>query len=386
MKVVVPRERAEGETRVAATPRTVKRMVRGGLAVHVESSAGTASGISDEEFVEAGASIESDPATLYAGAEIVLGVRAPDPEMLVHLPRGAFLVSTLDPLIEHDLVGRLAEAGLTTFSLDLVPRIARAQSMDVLSSMSTLAGYQAVLLSAMHLPGIMAYLTTAAGTLKPAKVLVLGAGVAGLQAIAMARRMGALVWGYDIRPVVREQVESLGAEFLDLDSSSEDAEDAGGYAKAQSTDEAQRQQQAMTEHLKDMDVVITTALIPGRPAPVLLTTAMVEQMKAGSVVVDLAAERGGNCELTRADEYFVTPQGVTILGPLNIACTLPSHASLMYANNVVNFLLHICRDATIDVETDDEITIGTLVTHGGQVVHERVLQSMDAAGPGTSSR
>jgi NAD(P) transhydrogenase subunit alpha len=244
--------------------------------------------------------------------------------------------------------------------------------------MSTLTGYQAVLLAAMALPGIMPYLTTAAGTLHPSKVLVLGAGVAGLQAIATARRLGALVWGYDIRPVVKEQVESLGAEFLELIDTSDAAEDAGGYAKEQSQDQAAEQQRAMTAHLAEMDAVITTALIPGRPAPILLTTEMVEAMKPGSVIVDLAAERGGNCELTRPGENFTSDGGVTILGPLDLHCSVPAHASLMYANNVANFLLHVCRDGRIDVESEDEVVRGTLVTSGGRVVHERVLEVLGA--------
>jgi len=378
MKVVVPRELAPGETRVAATPRTVKRMDRAGLMVHVESGAGDASGITDAEFTEAGATVIEDRAALFAGSEIILCVKPPGSETVSQIPSGAVLIAVLDPLIEHEVVTQLADRGVSAFSLDMVPRIARAQSMDVLSSMSTLTGYQAVLLAAMALPGVMPYLTTAAGTLHPAKVLVLGAGVAGLQAIATARRLGALVWGYDIRPVVKEQVESLGAEFLELIDTSEAAEDAGGYAREQSQDQAAEQQRAMTTHLSQMDAVITTALIPGRDAPILLTTEMVEAMKPGSVIVDLAAERGGNCELTRPGENFTSDGGVTILGPLDLHCSVPAHASLMYANNVVNFLLHVCRDGRIDVESDDEVVRGTLVTSGGQVVHERVLEVLGA--------
>ena len=378
MKVVVPRELAAGETRVAATPRTVKRMDRAGLEVHVEAGAGQASGITDSEFAEAGATLIEDRAALFAGSEIILCVKPPDPETITQMPSGAFLIAVLDPLIEHEVVTQLADRGVSAFSLDMVPRIARAQSMDVLSSMSTLTGYQAVLLAAMALPGVMPYLTTAAGTLHPSKVLVLGAGVAGLQAIATARRLGALVWGYDIRPVVKEQVESLGAEFLELIDTSDAAEDAGGYAKEQSQDQAAEQQRAMTAHLAEMDAVITTALIPGRPAPILLTTEMVEAMKPGSVIVDLAAERGGNCELTRPGENFTSDGGVTILGPLDLHCSVPAHASLMYANNVANFLLHVCRDGRIDVESEDEVVRGTLVTSGGRVVHERVLEVLEA--------
>ncbi len=374
MKVVVPRELAAGETRVAATPRTVKRMDRAGLAVHVESGAGAASGITDKEFSESGATIVEDRAALLSGSEIVLAVKPPDAATLEQIPSGAVLVATLDPLIEHELVKQLAGHGVSAFSLDMVPRIARAQSMDVLSSMSTLSGYQAVLLASMALPGIMPYLTTAAGTLHPSKVLVLGAGVAGLQAIATARRLGALVWGYDIRPAVKEQVESLGAEFLELIDMSADAEDAGGYAREQSQDQAARQQQAMTAHLAQMDAVITTALIPGRPAPILLTAEMVSAMKPGSVIVDLAAERGGNCELTRPGGSFTSDSGVTILGPLDLPCSVPAHASLMYANNVANFLLYVCRDGRIDVESDDEVVVGTLVTSGGRVVHDRIRE------------
>tara|TARA_B110000014_G_C20117586_1_gene590777 strand:- start:1760 stop:2905 length:1146 start_codon:yes stop_codon:yes gene_type:complete len=380
MKVVVPRELAAGETRVAATPRTVKRMDRAGLSVQVESGAGVGSGITDTEFRESGAEIVGDRAALFSGAEIVLSVNPPDAETVDQIPAGAVLVATLNPMIEKDLVLRLANQGVSAFSLDMVPRIARAQSMDVLSSMSTLSGYQAVLLASMAMPGIMPYLTTAAGTLHPAKVLVLGAGVAGLQAIATARRLGALVWGYDIRPVVKEQVESLGAEFLELIDTTTEAEDAGGYAREQSEDQAARQQQAMTAHLAQMDVVITTALIPGRPAPTLLTSEMVSAMKSGSVIVDLAAERGGNCELTRPGQNFTSDHGVTILGPLDIPRSVPAHASLMYANNVANFLLHVCRDGQIDVESDDEVAVGTLVTSGGRVVHERIIEVLEIPG------
>jgi len=378
MKVVVPRELAAGETRVAATPRTVKRMDRAGLVVHIESGAGTASGITDLEFREAGATIVADRADLLSGSEIVLCVRPPDSETIDQIPTAAVLIAVLDPMIEHAVVDQLAARSISAFSLDMVPRIARAQSMNVLSSMSTLTGYQAVLLAAMALPGVMPYLTTAAGTLHPSQVLVLGAGVAGLQAIATARRLGALVWGYDIRPVVKEQVESLGAKFLELIDTSGASEDAGGYAKEQGQDRAARQQQAMTEHLAQMDAVITTALIPGRPAPILLTTEMVQAMKPGSVIVDLAAERGGNCELTKPGENFTSDSGVTILGPLHLHCTVPAHASLMYANNVANFLLHMCRDGQIDVESEDEVVCGTLVTRGGEVVHERVLAAREA--------
>ena len=380
MKVVVPRELAAGETRVAATPRTVKRMDRAGLSVQVESGAGVGSGITDTEFRESGAEIVGDRVALFSGAEIVLSVNPPDAETVDQIPAGAVLVATLNPMIEKDLVLRLANQGVSAFSLDMVPRIARAQSMDVLSSMSTLSGYQAVLLASMAMPGIMPYLTTAAGTLHPAKVLVLGAGVAGLQAIATARRLGALVWGYDIRPVVKEQVESLGAEFLELIDTTTEAEDAGGYAREQSEDQAARQQQAMTAHLAQMDAVITTALIPGRPAPTLLTSEMVSAMKSGSVIVDLAAERGGNCELTRPGQNFTSDHGVTILGPLDIPRSVPAHASLMYANNVANFLLHVCRDGQIDVESDDEVAVGTLVTSGGRVVHERIIEVLEIPG------
>tara|TARA_B100000029_G_scaffold28884_2_gene27893 strand:- start:67 stop:1215 length:1149 start_codon:yes stop_codon:yes gene_type:complete len=373
-RVIVPTELADVETRVAATPRTVKRMARAGLDVHVQSGAGAASGIEDDEFTEAGAAVVDDRGELFGGAEIVLSVREPGPETIERIPAGAVLISVLNPLIEHGLVNELASREISSFSLDLMPRITRAQSMDVLSAMSTLSGYQSVLLAAMTLPGIMPYLTTAAGTLHPAKVLVLGAGVAGLQAIATARRLGALVWGYDIRPVVKEQVESLGAEFLDVMDTSDDAEDAGGYAREQSEDQAEQQQQAMISHLAKMDAVITTALIPGRPAPVLLTADMVAAMRPGSVIVDLAAERGGNCELTRPGENFTSDSGVSILGPLDLPCTVPAHASLMYANNVANFLLHVCHDGRIDLESDDEVVVGTLVTHGGHVVHERVRE------------
>ena len=370
MKVVVPRELAEGETRVAATPRTVKRMDRAGLEVHVEAGAGQASGITDSEFTEAGATLIEDRATLFAGSEIILCVKPPDPETITQMPSGAFLIAVLDPLIEHEVVTQLADRGVSAFSLDMVPRIARAQSMDVLSSMSTLTGYQAVLLAAMALPGVMPYLTTAAGTLHPSKVLVLGAGVAGLQAIATARRLGALVWGYDIRPVVKEQVESLGAEFLELIDTSDAAEDAGGYAKEQSQDQAAEQQRAMTAHLAEMDAVITTALIPGRPAPILLTTEMVEAMKPGSVIVDLAVENGGNCALSEMGKV-VEVNGVKIIGHANFPARLAVDASSLYARNLFNFLSpHIDGETGgLSLDFEDETVSGVCLTRDGAVIH-----------------
>ena len=286
------------------------------------------------------------------------------------------LICILQPLTNHDVVRQLADKRITSFSLDLLPRIARAQAMDVLSSMSTLAGYKAVLLAANALKTVLPMLTTAAGTLYPAKALILGAGVAGLQAIATARRLGAVVKAFDVRPVVKEQVESLGAEFIELGVSQDDAEDAGGYAKEQAEDTQRRTLELIAEHARESDIVITTALIPGKKAPILITEDMIKQMKSGSVVVDLAAEAGGNCELSELDQSVVK-HDVTLIGYANLPSTLPSHASLMYANNVSNFLLHLHKDGQIAVNLEDEITKGTLITYQGEVVHDFVKGVLD---------
>ncbi|MAV34538.1 MAG: NAD(P)(+) transhydrogenase (Re/Si-specific) subunit alpha [Planctomycetaceae bacterium] len=377
MKVAVPKEIVANERRVAATPRTVAKMVKLGITVSVQAGAGTESSIADSEYEEVGASIESNLEPLLGAADVVVKVQPPlqhesaGKHELELLKPDTSLICILQPLTNHDVVRQLADKRITSFSLDLLPRIARAQAMDVLSSMSTLAGYKAVLLAANALKTVLPMLTTAAGTLYPAKALILGAGVAGLQAIATARRLGAVVKAFDVRPVVKEQVESLGAEFIELGVSQDDAEDAGGYAKEQAEDTQRRTLELIAEHARESDIVITTALIPGKKAPILITEDMIKQMKSGSVVVDLAAEAGGNCELSELDQSVVK-HDVTLIGYANLPSTLPSHASLMYANNVSNFLLHLHKDGQIAVNLEDEITKGTLITHQGEVVHDFV--------------
>ena len=383
MKVAVPKEIAPAERRVAATPRTVTKIVKAGIDVSVESGAGLQSSISDDDYRQAGAQIESDAESLLREADVVLKVQAPAANESTGkhefdlIEQGTTLIGVFQPLTNHELVKQLADRRITGFSLDLLPRIARAQAMDVLSAMSTLAGYKSVLLAANSLRSVLPMLTTAAGTLYPANTLILGAGVAGLQAIATARRLGAVVRVFDVRPVVKEQVESLGAEFIDIEVAQEAAEDAGGYAKEQSADVHQKEQELIAQHVKESDIVITTALIPGKPAPVLITEDMVKQMKAGSVIVDLAVEQGGNCELSEPGKDVVK-HGVTMIGQLNLPSTLPVHASLMYANNLANFLLHVYDDQQISVNLDDEITKGTLVTHNGEIVHQQVADAMQA--------
>jgi H+-translocating NAD(P) transhydrogenase subunit alpha len=357
----------------------VPLLVKAGLEVGVQAGAGTAAGFPDREFAEKGATIVPAREDLVGAADILVQVRglgaAPGTEAdLAWIKPGQIIVAMQEPLTSGPAMRRLAERGATVFALELVPRITRAQSMDVLSSMATIAGYKAVLLGAAALPRIMPMLMTAAGTLAPARVFVIGAGVAGLQAIATARRLGARVEAYDVRPAVKEQINSLGAKFVELPIETADAEDRGGYAKAQDESFYRRQRELLSRVVAASDIVITTAAIPGKPAPVLLTAEMVRGMAPGSVVVDLAAERGGNCELTRADETVVEGS-VTILGPTNLAATVPHHASQMYAKNVTTFLQHLVKDGQVTIDTSDEITSETLVAHKGEVVHPRVRES-----------
>ncbi|OFW11465.1 MAG: NAD(P) transhydrogenase subunit alpha [Acidobacteria bacterium RIFCSPLOWO2_02_FULL_67_36] len=376
MKVGIPKEICPGETRVAVIPATVTSLVKSGLEVAVEQSAGTAAGFTDEAYRTHGATVVSR-ADVFRTSDILLQVRATpgDPGLL---RQGQAVIGFADPLGAPGAVRALASSGASLFSMELMPRITRAQSMDALSSMATIAGYKGVLLAANALPRMFPMLMTAAGTISPARVFVVGAGVAGLQAISAARRLGAKVEAYDVRPAVKEQVLSLGAKFVELALEAADAEDKGGYAKAQDESFYERQREMMMKVVAAHDVVITTALIPGRRAPILVTTAMVEAMAPGSVVVDLAAERGGNCELTRPDETVVH-QGVTVLGPSNPPALVPYHASQMYSKNITTFLAHLLgRDgaaqATLPINTDDEITRETLLTRGGQVVHPRLQE------------
>jgi NAD(P) transhydrogenase subunit alpha len=377
MKVAVPKETVPGERRVALTPDATAALVKGRLEVLVQAGAGEGAFHADAAFEQAGACIVPDAGTLYGQADAVLKVQKPAIDEVDQLRENAVLVSFLQALSSPDLVQRLAGRRITSFGMEQVPRISRAQKMDALSSQANIAGYKAVLIAAESLAKFFPMLMTAAGTVFAARILVIGAGVAGLQAIATARRLGAQVWGYDVRPVVKEQVESLGAKFLEFDLGIADAEDTGGYAKALSADAARRQQDMLAERTKDFDVVITTALVPGRPAPRLVTKETVVGMRPGSVIVDLAAEAGGNCELTRPDEVVVE-RGVTIHGPTNLPATMPVHASQLYARNVTELLSELVENGALALDFDDEVVKGTCVTHAGEVVHEAVKAALAA--------
>ncbi len=375
MRVGIPCETWPGETRVAVIPAAVPGLIKAGLAVAVEPGAGSAAGFTDDAYAAQGAALVSRT-DLFRTSDIVLQVRAVPAEPS-RLHAGQVVIGFADPLGAPEAVRALAPAGISLFSMELMPRITRAQSMDALSSMATVAGYKAVLLAANALPRMFPMLMTAAGTVSPARVFVVGAGVAGLQAISTARRLGAKVEAYDVRPAVKEQVQSLGAKFVELPLDAADSEDKGGYAKAQDEAFYRRQREMMLKVVAAHDVVITTALIPGKPAPILLTAEMVEAMPPGSVVVDLAAERGGNCELTRPDETVVH-RAVTILGPSNPPALVPYHASQMYSKNITTFLLHLlgkdgASQPALPINPDDEITRETLLTRGGAVVHARLV-------------
>ena len=378
MIIGVTKETVAGERRVALVPDAVKKLVGDDLEVVIQAGAGEAAGFPDAMYTEKGATLESDAAAVLGRADVALGVQPPSPEALGALRRGAIWVGFLKPLDELELAKSLAEKGITSFSMELMPRITRAQSMDALSSQSTISGYRAVLLASLHLPKIFPMLVTAAGTLSPARVLVIGAGVAGLQAIGTARRLGAVVEAYDTRPAVKEQVESLGARFVELELDTGDAEDAGGYARAQSEEFYQQQREQLGKKVAASDVVITTALVPGQQAPLLITEEAVRAMKPGSVVVDLAAEKGGNCALTQADEDVVV-DGVTILGHTNLPAEIPAHASQMYAKNLVTFLEHLVSEGKIELDLEDEITKGALLTHEGQITNEMVKARAEGA-------
>ncbi|HSP96829.1 MAG TPA: Re/Si-specific NAD(P)(+) transhydrogenase subunit alpha [Candidatus Dormibacteraeota bacterium] len=382
MKIAVPRERVAGERRVALTPEAAAALVKTGLGVVVERGAGEGASFSDEAYTTAGASIAPDASTLYGQADVVLKVQRPveyDGRHEVDLLReGSVLIALLDALTQPDLVRRLAARRITAFGMEGVPRISRAQKMDALSSQANIAGYRAALIAAQTLPKFFPMLMTAAGTVFAARVLVIGAGVAGLQAIATARRLGAQVWGYDVRPVVKEQVESLGAKFLAFDLGVADAEDKGGYAKALSADASRKQQEMLAEKTKDFDAVITTALVPGKAAPRLITKETVAAMRPGSVIVDLAAESGGNCELSKPDEVVVV-HGVTIHGPTNLPATMPVHASQLYARNVTELLNTFVKNGELAIDLADEVIAGACVTHAGEVVSEAVKATLPGA-------
>ncbi len=375
MKVGVPKEIVVGENRVALVPDAVGLLRKAGPQILFESGAGEGAFFPDRAYEAAGATIVSDPVALFTEADVVLKVQTPvlNPVLGKHevelMREGAVLISFLQPLSHPDLVNRLVERKITSFSMDLIPRIARAQKMDALSSQSTVAGYKAVLAAASSLGKFFPMLVTAAGTIPPAKVLVLGAGVAGLQAIATARRLGAMVQAYDIRPAVKEQVESLGGTFIELDLGGEKTEDVSGYAEELTAESQEREKVLLRRHVPEADIVITTALIPGKRAPVLITAEMVQDMKAGSVIVDLAAEAGGNCELTEPDSV-VTRYGVTIHGSLNVPSTMPVHASQMYSKNISSFLLQLVRNGKLELDFNDPVINDTSITHEGRVRHQ----------------
>jgi NAD(P) transhydrogenase subunit alpha len=378
--VGIPRETFPGERRVALTPKACDALKKSKVEIVIEYSAGLEAGFTDEDYARRGVQVASR-AEVYAAAGIVVQARAPGANPvhgrsdLPYFRPGQLLIGFGDPLTSTRECADLAEAGVSFFAMELVPRITRAQAMDALSSMASIAGYEAVLIGAAALPKMFPMMMTAAGTIKPAKVLVLGAGVAGLQAIATARRLGAVVSAYDLRSAVKEQIESLGAKFVVLDLDTAAAEGQGGYAKAMDEAFYRRQRELLTHVLKEQDVVITTAAVPGRKAPILVTTEMAEAMAPGSVIVDIAAERGGNCELTRLGEA-VSHRGVTIIGPENLPSRAPFHASQMYATNVVNLLKLMLKDGKVNIDLEDEIIRETLVTHEGKVVNPRVASML----------
>jgi len=372
MKVGVPKEILADERRVALTPDAVTKLVKAGMEVLVESGAGDAAFLPDDMYQKNGGTIVSDAATLFRESNIILKIQRPvlnevtGKEELDMMTEGSALIAFLQPLVNHELVQSLAQKKITSFSMDAVPRIARAQSMDALSSMSSIAGYKAVLIGANTLGKYLPMMMTAAATIPPARTLILGAGVAGLQAIATARRLGAVVEAYDVRPVVKEQVQSLGATFVEFEESTEEAEDKGGYARELSEDTQQRGRELIHKHIEGADIVITTALIPGRPAPLLVTEEMVRSMRAGSVIVDIAAEMGGNCELCEPGQNVVK-HGVTICGPLNLAGTLPMQASQLYSRNISNLLFLMVQEGELKLDFEDTIINGCCITHQGEV-------------------
>jgi NAD(P) transhydrogenase subunit alpha len=377
MKVVVPKESAPGEKRVALVPETVSKMVKEGFQVFVESRGGEGAFFLDEAYKSAGAEVVADPQKLYAHADFVLRVQKP--EHLEILPEGCVLMAFLQPLVDLELIKKLANRKITAFAMELIPRITRAQSMDALSSMSTIAGYKAALLAADALPKFFPMLMTAAGTITPAKVFVIGAGVAGLQAIATARRLGAVVEAFDTRPAVKEQVESLGAKFAEPSWKIEEAQaqDKGGYAKELSEEQHKKEMAFLAEKVKEADVVITTALIPGKKAPLLITEEMVKNMRPGSVIVDLAAEAGGNCALTKPNERVVV-NDVAIIGYLNLPSHMAYHASQMYSRNLYALFSHLIgKEKKLMLDWEDEITAGCCVTHAGEVKHPLVKKLLE---------
>ena len=378
VKLAVIKESRPGEHRVAIVPEVAAKLAKTGVDVVVQAGAAAAARFADEEFVEAGATVVPDAAAALAGADFVAHVQPLTVEEVALLPQGASVISFLQPLASTDLIEALAAKGATVYSLDLLPRISRAQSMDALSSQATVSGYRAGLSAAEHLAKFFPMFMTAAGTVPPAKVLVMGAGVAGLQAIATARRLGAVVRAYDVRAAAKEEVMSLGAKFVELDLETQDG--AGGYAKEQSAEYLAKQQELLAAEVVASDVVITTAQIPGRKAPVLVTAAMVHGMSEGAVIVDMAADSGGNCELSKPGED-VRVGGVTVVGLTNPPSSMPTHASFLYARNIANFLGLVVKDGELVPDFDDEIVAGTCVVRAGQVVHAPTAEALGISVP-----
>lgn len=374
MKVAIAKEIEYGEHRVAVIPDMAARLVKQGLEIWVEAGAGEASFFSNEAYEAAGAKIISDTATLWGEADVLMKVGVPKEHEINQMREGSVLISFLNPLGTPEVIQQLANRKITAFSMELIPRTSRAQSMDALSSQAGVAGYKAVLIAAAALPKFFPMLTTAAGTIRPAKVFVMGAGVAGLQAIATARRLGAVVEAFDIRPAVKEEVQSLGAKFIEV-KLEEETVAAGGYAKEISEASKQRTQEVVTEHVKSADVVITTAQVPGKKAPLLVTEEMVAQMNPGSVIVDLAADQGGNCAGTEPGKDVVR-HGVTIIGPINLPSSMPVHASQMYAKNVATLLQYMVKDGNLQLNFEDDIIGSTCVTHAGEILNQRVKDAL----------
>ena len=376
MYVAIPRELNSLEPRVSATPGSVKLLIKSGLNIYIESGAGLESFISDDQYKNAGATIVSSSKDLLANADITLKVLPPSKDEIKLLKENSIFISLCQTTRELETVRLISEKSITAFSMHLIPRTTLAQKMDALSSQANIAGYKAVLIAASRLGVYMPLLMTAAGTIRPSKVLILGAGVAGLQAIATAKRLGAQVEAFDVRPVVKEQVESLGAKFIEVESGEEDGEDEGGYAKETSDEYKKKQQQLIHDHISKSDVVITTALIPGKPAPLLIPTTMVESMKPGSVIMDLAAENGGNCELTQKDE-IINHNQIVIDGTSNLPGSMPVHASELYSKNVSAFLTYMMKDGQLNLDLEDEIISGALYTHQGEITHLPTKDSLD---------
>jgi NAD(P) transhydrogenase subunit alpha len=383
MRIAIRKESATGERRVALVPESIKRLAAKKIEVSVAAGAGVAAFASDDEYKAMGARVDGAQDALLSDADAVLQIRPPSPDDVKHLKEGSTLVSLLFPLVNHDVVRALAARKVTAIAVDMIPRTTLAQMMDVLSSQATAAGYEAVLMAAAALPKFFPMLMTAAGTIAPARVLILGAGVAGLTAVGTARRLGAVVEAFDVRKVVKEQVESLGAKFVEVDSA-EDAQGAGGYAKETSEEYKKKQAEAIARHVAKADVVICTALIPGRRAPVLVTADMVKSMHAGGVIVDLAAEQQGNCELTKPGQTVVE-HGVTIIGETDMTSRMAAHASQMYSRNMEKLLFHLTKDGAWKLDLKEEIAAGCVITHEGVVVHAKVKDLVEPKAAASST-